>query len=221
LVEVDGQLMIQACIKNLNINAQLIFVVSKKCFDRYQLKYLLETLSEDVVKIVVADTDANPNIGQCCQILLCKDYLDLEKPVLVAQCTQLLEWDSNTFLYSLANPAVDGGVLTFLNSHPRYSYVNMNENGWIVEADMKKPISTNALAGVFYWKRGFDLIKYSALVVAKGKDSLEKYASILAIDECIRDGLRFKSIKCRRMWEWSNPNDLDYYLMVHTDSNKL
>lgn len=209
--------MIHKFIENLNMNAHFVFIVSKEYFERYQLKHLLETLTENPVKIVVVNDHPKGSTppGKCEQILLCKDYLDLGSPVIVTSCTQLLEWDPNTFLYSLANPKIDGGILTFQNTHPRYSYVSLDEFGWIANTAMNKPISANASAGVFYWKRAFDLIKYSAVVVAKNLDSENKFSLILTFQEAIRDGLVFKPFECRRMWELSTPKDLDYYHVAH------
>jgi hypothetical protein len=148
-------------------------------------------------------------------MLHCKDYIDLCSPVLVTSCTQLLEWDPNTFLYALANPKVDGGILTFQNSHPRYSYVSLDEFGWISNTAMKKPISTHASAGVFYWKRAFDLIKYSAVVVAKELDTANKNSLILTYQEAIKEHRHFKAFECRRMWELSTPEDLNYFYLAH------
>ena len=197
------------------MNAQFIFIVSKKYFQLYQLKYLLETLSENPVKIVVTENSQTP-MGKCEQMLHCRDYLDLSSPVLVASCTQVMEWDPNTFLYSLANPKVDGGILTFQNSHPRYSYVDLDESGWIANVAMNKPISTNASTGVFYWKRAIDLIKYSALVVAKKLDSNSKQTLLTAYQEAIKEGLLFKKFECRRMWELVTPKDLDYFYVANS-----
>lgn len=206
--------MIQKFVENLNLNSILLFIVSKDYYHRYQLQYLLETLSENTVKIVVLDTDNANNYGKNYQILQCKEYIDLDKPVLIASCTQLLEWDSNAFLYSLANPAVNGGILTFQNAHPRYSYVNLDSSGWVFDVAIKKPISTIATAGVYYWKRGFNLIKYSAIAVAKNMDSNNKQGFLLAFQEGVNEGMRIKSFQCHRMWELSTPKDLDYFHLV-------
>ena len=195
------------------MNSLIIFIVAKEDYDRYQLKYLLETLSENVIKIVIVDTHKAKVFGKCLQILQCKDYIDLAKPVIVASYTQLFEWDANAFLYSLANPAVHGGILTFKNVHPRYSYIDVDEDGWIVNVAVKKPISTTAAAGIYYWKRGFDLIKYSAVVVAKNDDSSNKNGIILAFQEGIKGGMQVKPFSCRRVWELSTPRDLDFFHM--------
>ncbi|KAJ3349654.1 hypothetical protein HDU91_006365 [Kappamyces sp. JEL0680] len=219
LIEVDGKLMLQNLVNNLNMNAFFIFVVTKTMYTKYTMKYLLETLSTNPVKIVVIDDEKYPGMPMCAQILMCKDALDPEIPVIVTSCTQLLEWDSNSFLYSLANPMVDAGVLTFQNRHPRFSFVSLDNRGWITDCKMNQPFSNNACAGIFYWKRVFDLIKYSSLVVSKGQDSLNKYGPLLAMKEALKEGKKIKNYECRRMWELSTPNDLSYFHLVQKPDN--
>lgn len=204
--------MLQNFVENLNMEMTLIFVIDKIMYEKYNMKYLLENLFENLVKTVLVDSSDFST--SCSQILACKEFLDTDVPVVVTNCTQYLEWDSNSFLYSLANPMVDAGVLTFQNTHPRYAYVGMDKRGWVTRSELYKPFSLTACAGVFYWKKSKDLLKYCSLVVAKGRDVQNKYGVALAMDEAIKDGKRIKSYECRRMWELSTPKDLEYFHMV-------
>lgn len=203
--------MMQTLVENLNMKAQFVFLVSKAMYEKYNLKYFLESLVENKCKIVVPEIHPTTT---CAQILACRDEINLDEPVIVTSCSQFLEWDSNAFLYSLANPVVDGGILTFQNSHPRYAYINLDNRGWVTGAELHKSISSNACAGIFHWKKAFDLFKYASIVVTKGIDSGDKFGVILAYAEAVKDGKRIKNYQCRRMWELSTPKDLDYFHMI-------
>lgn len=213
-MEVNGRLMLQNLVENLNMTTQLIFVLSREMYEKHNMKYFLETLSTDPIKLVLVDKVEKTEMKFCAQILASKGVVDLNQPVIVTSCSQFLEWDSNSFLYSLANPLVDAGLLTFQNTHPRYAYVSLDERGWVTGCELFKPISSHACAGIFYWKNAFDLYKYCAIVVTKGIDTFDKFSVILAYREAVKDGKRIKNYQCRRMWELSTPTDLDYFHMV-------
>jgi hypothetical protein len=166
--------MMQNLVENLNMKAQFVFVVSMAMYDKYNLKYFLETLVDGSCKIVLFDDEKEPVNTLCAQVLACRDAINGDEPVIVTSCSQFLEWDSNAFLYSLANPVVDGGILTFQNSHPRYAYIDANERGWITRAELHKSISSHACAGIFHWKKARDLFKYAAVVVTKGFATLHQ-----------------------------------------------
>ncbi|KAI8914580.1 hypothetical protein EDD86DRAFT_244766 [Gorgonomyces haynaldii] len=212
LVEVNGKLMLQNMVQNLNMSADFIFVVSHEMCEKYKLKYFLESLDENSKSKIVFFEGKTPTVGA--QVLACADVLDPNEPVIVTSCSQYLEWDSNAFLYALANPSVDGGVLTFQNQHPRYAFVSLDERGWIVDADLHKPISLNACAGIFHFKKAKHLIKYTSTAVARGLDTVDRFGIVYAFREAVKDGKKIRNYQCRRMWELSSPKDVDYFHMV-------
>ena len=202
------------------MNAQFIFMVSRKMHDKYNLKFFLESIVDGDSKIVVFEEDSDPQT-LCAQILASRDVIDPDAAVIVTACSQFIEWDSNAFLYSLANPAIEGGVLTFQNTHPRYAYVNLDRRGWVTGAELHKSITNNACAGIFHWKKAKDLLKYASVVVTKGIDTKDKYGVILAYNEALKDGRRIKNYQCRRMWELSTPKDLEYFHMIQNKSKEI
>ena len=51
--------------------------------------------------------------------------------------------------------------MTFTASHPKWSYAKVNEEGFVTEVAEKKPISSNATVGIYWWKKGSDYVKYA------------------------------------------------------------
>ena len=47
----------------------------------------------------------------------------------------------------------DGGVAIFDDVHPRWSYVKLDDQNYVLEAAEKRPISRNAVAGFYYFKK--------------------------------------------------------------------
>ena len=53
---------------------------------------------------------------------------------------------------------IDGGILTFQSTHPKWSYAKLDNQGFVNEVAEKKPISTNATVGIYYYKKGSDYV---------------------------------------------------------------
>ena len=82
---------------------------------------------------------------------------------------QFIEWNPREVIYQFINSDVDGGILTFESSHPKWSYAKIDNDG-LVSEDIKagkNPISTNATVGVYYWKEGKDYVKYAEQMIKK------------------------------------------------------
>ncbi|MNN67911.1 hypothetical protein D3C81_1835740 [compost metagenome] len=52
------------------------------------------------------------------------------------------------------NDQCDAGVVIFKSLHPRYSFVRLNTEGYVVEAAEKNPISNHAVAGLYWFDKG-------------------------------------------------------------------
>ena len=156
LIEVNGKPMIQLVVENLNIDAQHIFVVRKEHEERYNIKHLLQLISPGCEVILTDGTE-----GAACTTLLAKEFINNDEALLYANSDQFLEWDSNEFMYSMMADSIDGGMLTFEATHPKWSFAKLGEDGYVNEVAEKKPISNIATTGIYYWKHGSDYVKYA------------------------------------------------------------
>ena len=57
--------------------------------------------------------------------------------------------------------------MTLKASHPKWSYVKLNEEGYAEEVAEKKPISNNATVGIYWWKKGSEYVKYAEQMIKK------------------------------------------------------
>ena len=211
LIEVHGKPMIQTVVENLNLNrerAQFIFIVQKTHYEQYNLQYLLNLIAPDC-KIEIVDDLTE---GAACSALLAKEYINNDVPLLFANSDQYLEWDSNEFMYSMIADEVDGGISTFENSHPKWSYAKLNDHGFVSEVAEKKPISNHATTGIYYWKRGSDFVKYAEQMIKKDIRVNGEFYVCPVFNEAIQDGKKIKIMNCKKMWGLGTPEDLDYYL---------
>lgn len=188
LIEVNGKPMIQVVIENLNIDAEFIYIVRKEHYEKYQLNYLLSLLTPNC-KIVQVD---HLTEGAACTTLLAKEYIDNEDHLLIANSDQFIEWDSNRFYYSVEDSEISGGILTFENTHPKWSYVRLNDQGYVTEVAEKKPISLHATVGIYYWNKGSDYVKYAEKMIERGIRVNGEFYVAPVYNEAFLDDLKVK-----------------------------
>jgi beta-phosphoglucomutase-like phosphatase (HAD superfamily)/dTDP-glucose pyrophosphorylase len=208
LIEVNGKPMIQVVVNNLNIDANYIFIVQKEHYDKYNLKYLLNLLAPDC-KIVQVEGVTE---GAACTTLLAKEFIDSDSPLLIANSDQFMEWDSNSCMYAFSADLIDGGILTFEASHPKWSYAALDENGFVKEVAEKKVISNNATVGVYYWKRGSEYVKYANQMIEKNIRTNNEFYVCPVYNEAILDGKKIRVKEIKNMWGIGTPEDLNYFL---------
>lgn len=211
LIDVEGKPMIQVVVDNLNIEATYIYVVQKEHRAKYNLDTLLNLITPNC-KIVEVDGITE---GAACTTLLAKEYIDNDAPLVMANSDQFVEWDSNEFMYKMIEQKVDGGILTFTATHPKWSFAKVDEYGYVTEVAEKNPISDIATVGVYYWAKGSDYVKYAEQMISKNIRTNNEFYTCPTFNEAISDGKKIKTFNIEKMWGLGTPEDLNYYLENH------
>jgi HAD superfamily hydrolase (TIGR01509 family) len=209
LIEVNGKPMIQVVVENLNIDAKHIFIVQKEHYEKYNLKYLLNLITNNNCEIVQVDGITE---GAACTTLLAKQFIDNDEPLVMANSDQFVEWDSNEFMYSMTADDVDGGILSFEATHPKWSFAKLDDDGFVSEVAEKKPISNIATVGVYYWKKGSDYVKYAEQMIDKDIRTNNEFYVCPVFNEAIGDDKKVKVFPIDKMWGLGTPEDLERYL---------
>ena len=208
LIEVHGKPMIQVVVENLNIDAHYIFIVRKEHYDRYNLKQLLNLIAPGCDIIQVDELTE----GAACTTLLAKEYINNTEPLLMANSDQVVEWNSNECLYGFTADEIDGGIVTFKATHPKWSFARVGEDGFVAEVAEKNPISDNATVGIYFWRQGSDYVKYAEQMIEKNIRVNNEFYVCPVYNEAVQDGKKIKIKPVEHMWGIGTPEDLDYYL---------
>lgn len=164
LVEVAGQPLIEIVVRNLTPSCAHEFVFA--CRQEHLQTYALG----DVLRLVAPGcrivTMAKPTAGALCSVLLGMEYLEHEDELLVANADQWIDRPIDEFLAAARASDWDGAIMTFPNTHPRWSYARV-EDGRVVAVAEKQPISRHATAGLYYFKRGVDFVRGAERMLLK------------------------------------------------------
>ena len=129
LIDVNGKPMIQVVVENLNIEAHYIFLVQKEHYEKYNLQHMLNLIAPgcDIVQV------DGLTEGAACTTLLAETLINTDEPLLTVNSDQFIEWNSNEVLYAWSADNIDGGILTFKGTHPKWSFAKLGEDGFVSE----------------------------------------------------------------------------------------
>jgi HAD superfamily hydrolase (TIGR01509 family) len=213
LIEVNSKPMIQLVTDNLNIEARHVYVVQKEHYEKYNLKYLLNLISPNCEIVQVEGLTE----GAACTTLLAKKFINNDEPLVICNSDQVFDWNSNEFMYSMTADEVDAGLLTFEATHPKWSFAKLGDDGFVNEVAEKNPISNIATAGVYYWKKGSDYVKYAEQMIAKDIRTNGEFYVCPVYNEAVADNKKIKIFQIEKMWGLGTPEDLEFYLKHHKE----
>jgi len=208
LIEVNGKPMIQVVVENINIEGQYIYIVRKEHYEKYNMRYMLEMITPNC-RIVQID---HLTEGAACTTLLAKEYIDNGEQLLIANSDQYVEWDSSDFMYSVQGAGIDGGILSFYSTHPKWSYAKVDKDGFVTEVREKLVISDKATVGIYHWSRGSDYVKYAEQMIAKNVRVNNEFYVCPVYNEAIGDNRKFKTYSVEKMYGLGTPEDLNCFL---------
>ena len=108
-------------------------------------------------------------------------------------------------MYKMNESNVDGGILVFESTHPKWSFAKIDDSGYVTEVAEKNPISNLATVGFYYWKMGSDFVKYA-------EQMIEKFYVCPVFNQAIQDNKKIKTFSVKKMWGLGTPEDLDIFI---------
>ena len=165
LIEIKKKPMIHWVVKNITPKEQhrIIFICLKSHFDQYALRQMLPLIAPDC-RIVPIQGKTE---GAACTVMLASDHFNNDDELVIANGDQFIEADINEFIADARKKKLDGSILTFDSTHPKWSYARVGEGGYVTEVAEKKPISTHATVGIYYYRRGKDFFQAASAMIDK------------------------------------------------------
>ena len=207
LVDVNGMPMIEAVVKNIGLNGKYTFIVQKSHYEAYGLQQRLSAIADNP-NIVIVDGVTE---GAAVTALLASHFIDNENPLLIVNSDQIVEWDPESFMYKMVSEDADGGIVTFTNDHPKWSYAKVS-NGVVSGVAEKLPISNRATVGIYYWKHGSSFVKFAKAMIDKNIRTNNEFYICPVYNEAISANQLIVEYPVLKMWGIGTPEDLTLYL---------
>lgn len=140
------------------------------------------------------------------------EYIDNDTPLLIANSDQIIETDYRGVIRHFENTRADAGVITFPSIHPRWSYARKREDE-IIEVAEKRPLSKNAIAGFYYYKKGSDFVNAAKSALLKQNNLEGRYYISASMNELILAGkkIAYFDIKKEQYKSFYSPAKIKEY----------
>jgi NDP-sugar pyrophosphorylase family protein len=212
LIEIAGHSMIELVLENLAPPppVKFTFVCRKEHLSQFYLDDMLRLLAPGC-SVVSLD---NETAGALCSVLLAVDQFDPEGELLVANGDQIITGGLGRFYEACRQPGIDGCILTFTATHPRWSFAKTDSTGKVTAVAEKRPISKQATAGLYYFRRARDLVEASERMILKGLTTSGQFFVCPVYNELILAGknIRTHHLPDGTMHSLGTPEDLDVFL---------
>lgn len=195
LIEVLGKPMIQHAIENLQSlqkDLQFIFVVKKSDCMKFHLDDTLRLLTDGKCKIIVLDQETK---GAACSALMAVDAINDSNPLVIANFDQVIDGNLADVFNELSRSDSDAGCLVFNTTHPRWSFVLLDEDDYVLETAEKRPLSRNAIAGFYYYKQGKDFVEAAQSMILKSCSNADVFYISPTFNELILKGKKIKALR--------------------------
>ena len=211
LIDVDGKPMIQRVVENLPIKGKYIFLVQKNQSEKYELPELLNKITGINDCEIIEIDEETP--GQAVTAMFAKDLIDNEEELLIVNSDSYFLWDVDDF-EKTGSKDHDGMIFTFEDKtgNRNWCYAKTDENNYVEELVEKVPVSDQALAGAFYYKKGSDFVKYTEQMIAKNKKVNNEFYIGPVFNEAIEDGKSIFNYQLFGMKSMGTPEELDSFL---------
>jgi dTDP-glucose pyrophosphorylase len=213
LINMAGKPMIQWAVETLGLEGNYIFILNSNNGETDVLKRLLRRITNNPTIIEIDYLTQGP--ASTC--LLAKEFINNNEPLLIANCDQIMEWDSSKFQQAITDFPYDGLVVTYPSSTNKNSYVRLDEDEFAVEFAEKKVISNYSLNGIHFWKNGSDFVMSAERMIAKGLKTNNEYYISTSFNELLLEGKKIITYHIHETAHWAvgTPEDLKYYMELH------
>ncbi len=165
LVEIHGKPLIEHawnCLRPLKPE-KFVFVVRKEDVLRSHLHRVLNLMDPNSTVVQAEGTTA----GAACTAMLAIDHIQADAELIVTNGDQLFDCDLAAVVADFRARRLDAGTVVFDSVHPRWSFVRVGADGFVTEAAEKRPISRQATAGFYYFRRGADFLRTATDMIRK------------------------------------------------------
>lgn len=208
-IEFHHKTMIENVIENLGAKNSFILVTQKKHYDEF--RYVFDSIAKSCNELKVSLLDGMTG-GAAESCLTAESLLDVENPLMIANCDQMMDWNEIEFKAWFFDSNLDGAIMTFDSQSPKNSYAEINERGLVTRTIEKQVISKHATNGIYVWKRAGDFIKAAKTMIKKDLRQNGEFYVCPVYNENIAWGQKIGIYKIDGHWPVGTPQDLTAYL---------
>lgn len=213
LIEINGKPLIElvvACLDQIKMDKRFIFIVNAVDCQKYHLDSVLRLITEDCGIVIQLEKETK---GAACSALMAIDSIDNNDALMISNGDHIFDCDLNAVIAKFDSKGVDAGTACFDSVHPKWSFVRLDKNNKIIETAEKRPLSRNAIAGLYYFKHGSDFVRAAMKTIEKDASVNGRFYVAPTLNELVLEGknLEIHSIASSEYHNFYSPHKLKEY----------
>jgi NDP-sugar pyrophosphorylase family protein len=185
LIEIKGKPMIEHVVNSLSSDIKdkrFIFVVNSIDCQKFHLDMVLRLITNEKTLVVKLDKPAK---GAACSALMAIEAIENDTPLIISNSDHIIDYDLGSVINHFQERNVDAGTVCFEAIHPKWSFVRIDENQKIIETAEKRPLSRNAIAGFYYFRKGSFFVDAAMRMIEKDSNIDDAYYIAPTLNELV------------------------------------
>lgn len=217
LIKIHNIPMIRLVIENLkpNITHRFIFITQREHHEKYNLETHLKEWAPGC-EILILDGLTE---GAACTVLAAKHFINNHDPLMIANSDQYIDVNINDYLSKLEHSDNDGLIMTMSSSDPKWSFVDVCEQGFAKKVIEKEVISNEATVGIYNFKHGYDFIDAAETMISNNERVNGEFYVAPVYNNLIKAGLKIGihnvGQEANGMYGLGIPDDLKLFLSMN------
>lgn len=213
LISVFGRPMIEIVVENLRPSQphRFIFICQREHLAAHGLGSILMQSGPDT-RIVPIDYVTD---GAACTVLLAEAEINNDDALMIANCDQYISTPIDTYLNHMGQGGFDGFIMTMTANDPKWSFIELDENGTVNRVVEKEVISDEATVGIYNYQAGRSFVAAAKKMISNNDKTNNEFYVAPAFNYMIKDGMRvgYMNIGSDRagMYGLGVPEDLEYF----------
>lgn len=163
LIDILGRPMIEIVVNNLRPRRahRFIFICQRSHVVKFSLREKLKKYSP---KCIIVEIDGITD-GSACTVLKALDYINNKDQLMIANSDQYIDADINLYLDDIVNRNLNGSIMTMTAQDPKWSFVDLDDSGFVSRVAEKEVISSHATVGIYNFMNGSDFVSAASEMI--------------------------------------------------------
>ncbi|MEM3369380.1 MAG: sugar phosphate nucleotidyltransferase [Candidatus Micrarchaeia archaeon] len=215
LIDIDGKTMLERALSSLPIDLakNVFFIALKEHEEKYSITEKINSIMKNYpktrFKIILLE---NTTRGQAETVLKIEEDINNDRGLLIFNVDSSFK-SSRLRQKIIASrfQDIDGIIGTFKDVQEKWSFVKINEEGFVIETAEKKAISNNASTGLYYFTKGSDFVKACKKMIENNYMTKNEFYIIPIYNILIKEGKKIIIDEVEEFDCFGTPEDLNMF----------
>lgn len=215
-IPIYGKMMIDVVINNLKPDEdhKFIFICLEDHIKEYDIDKKLKELAPSAV-IVTVDKVTE---GAACTVLLAKEYINTDEPLMIANSDQWVDININDYLHVMKSDNLDGLIMTMWADDKKWSYIRFDNDNNVIEVVEKEVVSNEATVGIYNYRKGSFFVEAAEKMIADNIRVNNEFYVAPAYNQMIEKKRKLGVYNVGKvldgMYGLGTPEDLDIFMKL-------